>query len=176
MARTKTTFRRAQAQRAHRMGTQPPATQSAELPAAAPAMPPHEQCQDEAVTQHVYEAVTQCVDETVTQCVDETVAQGVDEAVTQCADGAVTQCVDEAATQCVDETVTQCADEAVTQCVDEAVTQCVDETHSNTPTSKPADIALTLETAAVQPVSSSTPRAVSAQQQHKKKRKVSSAE
>ena len=128
MARTKTTFRRAQAQRAHRMGTHPPATQSAELPAAATAMPPHEQCQDEAVT------------------------------------------------QCVDEAVTQYADKAVTQCVDEAVTQCVDETPSNTPTSKPADIALTLETVAVQPVLSSTPRAVSAQQQHKKKRKVSSAE
>ncbi len=128
MARTKTTFRRAQAQRAHRMGTHPPATQSAELPAAAAAMPPHEQCQDEAVT------------------------------------------------QCVDEAVTQYADKAVTQCVDEAVTQCVDETPSNTPTSKPADIALTLETVAVQPVLSSTPRAVSAQQQHKKKRKVSSAE
>jgi len=168
MARTKTTFRRAQAQRAHRMGTQSPATQSAELPAAAPAMPPHEQCQDDTVTQHVYESVTQCVDETVTQ--------GVDEAVTQCADGAVTQCVDEAATQCVDETVTQCADEAVTQCVDEAGMKCVDETHSNTATSKPADIALTLETTALQPVPSSTPPAVSAQQQHEKKRKVSSAE
>jgi len=144
MARTKTTFRRAQAQRAHRMGTHPPATQSAELPAAAAAMPPHEQCQDEAVTHRVDEEVTQCVDETVTQCVDEA--------------------------------VTQYADKAVTQCVDEAVTQCVDETPSNTPTSKPADIALTLETVAVQPVLSSTPRAVSAQQQHKKKRKVSSAE
>jgi len=144
MARTKTTFRRAQAQRAHRMGTHPPATQSAELPAAATAMPPHEQCQDEAVTHRVDEEVTQCVDETVTQCVDEA--------------------------------VTQYADKAVTQCVDEAVTQCVDETPSNTPTSKPADIALTLETVAVQPVLSSTPRAVSAQQQHKKKRKVSSAE
>ena len=142
------------------MGTQSPATQSAELPAAAPAMPPHEQCQDEAVTQHVYESVTQCADETVTQCVDETVTQGVDEAVTQCADGAVTQC----------------ADEAVMQCVDEAGTKCVDETHSNTATSKPADIALVLETVAVQPVLSSTPRAVSAQQQHKKNRKVSSAE
>jgi len=152
MARTKTTFRRAQAQRAHRMGTQPPATQSAELPAAAPAMPPHEQCQDEAVTQHVDDAVTQCVDETVMQCVDEAV------------------------TQCADEAVTQCVDGAVTQCVDEAATQCVDATHSNTPTSKPADIARTLETAALQPVPSSTPPAVSAQQQHEKKRKVSSAE
>jgi len=134
------------------MGTQPPATQSAELPAAAAAMPPHEQCQDEAVTHRVDETVTQCVDEAVTRCVNETV------------------------TQCVDEAVTQCADEAVTQCVDEAVTHCVDETPSNTPTSKPADIALVLETVAVQPVLSSTPRAVSAQQQHKKKRKVSSAE
>ena len=136
MARTKTTFRRARAQRARRMGTQPRATQSSELPAAAAAMPPHEQCQDEAVTHRVDEAVTQCVNETVTQCVDE----------------------------------------AVTQCADEAVTQCEDETHSNTPTKKPADIALALETVAVQPVLSSTPRAVSAQQQHKKKRKVSSAE
>ncbi len=113
MARTKQTFRRAQAQRALRVGTQShahyettlvPATQSAELPAAAAVMPPHEQCQDEAVT------------------------------------------------------------------------QCVDETHSNTPTSKPADIARTPETAALQPVPSSTPPAVSAQQQHEKKRKVSSAE
>ncbi len=94
----------------------------------------------------------------------------------QCQDEAVTHRVDEAVTQCADEAVTQCADEAVTQCVDEAVTQCVDETHSNTPTKKPADIALALETVAVQPVLSSTPRAVSAQQQHKKKRKVSSAE
>jgi len=94
----------------------------------------------------------------------------------QCQDEAVTHRVDEAVTQCVNETVTQCVDEGVTQCADEAVMQCVDETHSNTPTRKPADIALTLETVAVQPVSSSTPRAVSTQQQHKKKRKVSSAE
>ncbi len=102
MARTKQSFRRAQAQRALRVGTQShpqhahhettlvPATQSAELPAAAAVMPPHEQCQDEAVTQFV------------------------------------------------------------------------DETHSNTPTSKPADIARTLETA-ILPVPSSTPPAVSAQ-------------
>ena len=128
MARTKTTFKRARAQRARRMGTQPPATQSAELPAAAAAMPPHEQCQDEAVT------------------------------------------------QCVNETVTHCVNEEVTQCADGAVTQCIDETHSNTPTKKPADIALNPEKVAVQPVSSSTPRSVSTQQQHKKKRKVSSAE
>ena len=139
MARTKQSFRRAQAQRALRVGTQShpqhahhettlvPATQSAELPAAAAVMPPHEQCQDEAVT------------------------------------------------QCVDEAVTQYADKAVTQCVDEAVTQCVDETPSNTPTSKPADIALTLETAAVELILSSTP-AVSAQQQSKMERKVYSAD
>ncbi len=47
MARTKQTFRKAQAQRALKVGTQShettlvPATQSAELPAAAAAMPPH---------------------------------------------------------------------------------------------------------------------------------------
>jgi hypothetical protein len=40
----------------------------------------------------------------------------------------------------------------------------------------PADIALNLETAAVQSAPSSTPPTVSAQQQHEKKRKVSKVE
>ncbi len=63
MARTKQTFRKAQAQRALKVGTQShettlvPATQSAELPAAAAAMPPHAKKERSPVqSQDVYQA------------------------------------------------------------------------------------------------------------------------
>jgi len=69
MARTRQMFRRAQARRqralrvdtqshaqhAHHETTLVPAPQSAELPAAAAGIAPHEECQDEEVTQCVHE-------------------------------------------------------------------------------------------------------------------------